>query len=179
MAYCNENNISGILLLCDQGNAYPREKWDFVSMVMSKMGKRVDFIRMIEIMYKDATLKIKVNSHVGKGFHPTTGDAQGSPLSPILYLIVIQSFISLLNISPEVEGISVPGRGGEGNSRFLKAGEFADDLNLFLRNTDQLIPIRALLAIYENASGAVNSWPKTSGLRVGALRGSSSFQPDG
>ena len=142
-------------------------------MVMSKMGILVDFIKRVEIMYKDAILKIKVNSHVEEGFHPTNGVAQGSPLSPIIYLLVIQSFISLINTSPDVEGISVPGIGGdESNRRSLKAGAFADDLNLYLRNTDQLTPFRALLAIYENASGAVNSWPKTFGLRVGELRGS-------
>ncbi len=62
--------------------------------------------------------------------------------------------------------------GDESNCRSLKAGAFADDLNLFLRNTDQLTPFRALLAIYENASGAVNSWQKTFRLRVGTLRGS-------
>ena len=36
-----------------------------MSIVMSKMGIHVDFIRMIDIMYKDATLKIKVYFHVG------------------------------------------------------------------------------------------------------------------
>ena len=129
------------------------------------MGIHIDFIRMIDIMYKDATLKIRVNFHVGEAFHPRNGVTQGSPLSPIVYLLAIQSCISLLNISPEIQGIS-------GNCPSLKAGAFADDLNLFLRNTDQLIPFRALLAIYENVSGAVNSWTKIFGLRVGKLRAS-------
>ena len=98
------------------------------------------------------------DSHVGEGFHPTNGVAYGSPLSPIIYLLVIQSFISLLNIPPEVEGISVPGPGGdESNCRSLKEGAFADDLNLFPRNINQLTPFRALLVIDKNASGAVNS----------------------
>ena len=87
---------------------------------------------MIDIMYTDATLKIKVNSHVAKGFHPTNGVAKGNPISPILYLLVIQRFISLLNISPEVEGISVPGPGGdESNCCFLKARALADDRKSF------------------------------------------------
>ena len=157
IAYCNENNISGVILFCDQDNAYSRVECDFMSMIMRWMGIHVDFIKMLETTYKNATLTIKVNSHVGKGFHPTNGVAQDNPLSPILYLLVIQSFISLLNISTEVEGISVPGAGGDKNNcRSLKAGAFADDLSLFLRNSDQLTPFRALLAIYENASGAVN-----------------------
>ncbi len=31
------------------------------------MGIHADFIRMIDIVYKDAALKIKVNSHVEEG----------------------------------------------------------------------------------------------------------------
>ena len=98
---------------------------------------------MIDIMYTDATLEIKVNSHVGEGFHLKNGVAQGSFLSLILYFLVIKSFISLLNLSPEVKGISVPARGDENNCRSFKAGAFADDLNLFLRNTDLFTPFRA------------------------------------
>ena len=55
IAYCNENNISGIILFCYQDNTYPRVEWDFMSMVTSKMGIHVDFIKMVEIMYKDKT----------------------------------------------------------------------------------------------------------------------------
>ena len=53
----------------------------------------------------------------------------------------------------------------------LTAEAFADDLNLLLRNTDQLTPFRALLAIYENELSELK-WPKTFGLRIGFLRGS-------
>ena len=62
-------------------------------------------------------------------------------------------------------------RGGDkSNCRSLKAEAFADDLNLFLRNTDQLTPFRELVTIYKNASGAVNSWLKTFGMHVWTLR---------
>ncbi len=60
IAHCNENNISVIILFCDQDNAYPRVEWDCMRMVMSKMGLHVDFIRMIEILYARARhLKLK------------------------------------------------------------------------------------------------------------------------
>jgi hypothetical protein len=70
IAYCNENKISGMILFCDQDNAYPRIEWDFMSMVMSKMRVHVDFTKMVKIMYKDATLQIKISFHVEEGFHP-------------------------------------------------------------------------------------------------------------
>ena len=66
------------------------------------MGVHADFRRMVDIMYKDSTLQIKVNGHVGESFHPTNAVAQGSPLSPLLYLLVIQSFVSLINVSNDM-----------------------------------------------------------------------------
>ena len=62
-----------------------------------------------------------VTLYVGDKFHPTNSVAQGSPLSPLLYLLVIQTFISLINVSESMrehneigalEGITVPGDGG-------------------------------------------------------------------
>ena len=73
-----------------------------MSKVMRTLKIHEDFIKMVEIMYANATLQIKVNSHIGEAFHPTNSVAQGSPLSPILYLLVIQIFISLIDTSPEL-----------------------------------------------------------------------------
>ena len=47
----------------------------------------------------------------------------------------------------------------------------------FLRDADQLPTFRSLLHIYEQGSGARNSWPKTHMLRVGALRDSDYLPP--
>ena len=53
----------------------------------------VDFIKIVEIMNKDATLKIKVNSHVGKDSTRQTASPKVAPLAyplpprhPELYL---------------------------------------------------------------------------------------------
>ena len=64
-----------MILFCDQNNAYPRVEWDFMSMVVNKMGIHGEFIKMVEIIYKDATLNIKIYSHVGEEFHPENGVA--------------------------------------------------------------------------------------------------------
>ena len=169
--YCNQNNLGGFLLFCDQDSAYPRVEWDFMSKVMRTMKIHEDFIKMVEIMYANATLQIKVNSHIGEAFHPTNSVAQGSPLSPILYLLVIQSFISLIDTSPELQGVAIPGPGGDEQRPHIHKGlVFADDVLLSLKDEDQLVPFKKLLHIYEHGTGAKNSWPKTHGLRVGALR---------
>ena len=55
---------------------------------------------------------------------------------------------------------------------------FADDLMISLRDADQLDRFKELLFIYEDGSGAVNSWEKTCALRVGSLR-DDEYLPDG
>ena len=147
--------------------------------VMERMGVHHDFRRMVAIMYNSSEYKVKVNSHVGGEFKPTNGLSQGSPLSPILYLLVLQSFLSLLNTTDALTGVHIPGEGGdEEQPAIIKALGFADDLVIFLRNADQLDEFKRLLAIYEDGSGALNSWEKTFGMRVGSLRGSD-YLPQG
>ena len=47
-----------------------------------------------------------------------------------------------------------------------------------MESTLRLDRIRALLDVYEEGSGAKNSWEKTNGLRVGPLRGDATL-PEG
>ena len=110
--WAEKREESGFLIFCDQDNAYPRVQWDFMQQVMERMGVHHDFRRMVAIMYNSSEYKVKVNSHVGGEFKPTNGLSQGSPLSPILYLLVLQSFLSLLNTTDTLTGVHIPGEGG-------------------------------------------------------------------
>ena len=171
IAWADELMEGGFLLFCDQDNAYPRVQWDFMHQVMRSMGIHEDFRRMVEILYENSEYKVKVNSHIGGAFRPTNGVSQGGPLSPILYLLVIQSFLSLISTTDTLQGVKIPGTGGDDQLRHtLKVLGFADDLIIFLRNTGQLNEFKRLLNIYEDGSGALNSWSKTLGMRVGSLR---------
>ena len=83
-------------------------------------------VRRLGRVTSQINYKVKVNSHVGGEFKPTNGLSQGSPLSPILYLLVLQSFLSLLNTTDALTGAGtnlipgcashgrVTGRGGRG-----------------------------------------------------------------
>ena len=112
--WAEKRGESGFLIFCDQDNAYPRVQWDFMQQVMERMGVHHDFRRMVAIMYNFSEYKVKVNSHVGGEFKPTNGLSQGSPLSPILYLLVLQSFLSLLNTTDALTGVHIPGEAGGG-----------------------------------------------------------------
>jgi hypothetical protein len=53
----------------------------------------------------------------------------------------------------------------------------ADDIFCGLRDTMQLPDLKVVIAAHERASGGLNNWLKTFGLRVGGLRGSTIMPP--
>ena len=177
--YCDSEHTDGFLLFCDQDNAYPRVEWDFLERVMSTMGLHSDFIAMVNMMHVGLEGKFKINGHIGGGVKFSNALLQGDPCAPILYLLVIQSFISLVDTS-NMKGIDVPGLRGDPTSvTHLRAVGFADDLLMFLRHPSQLTIFHGLFDIYAKASGAVLSLPKSFGMRIGRLRHSRFDLPSG
>ena len=47
MAYLKAEDKQGLLVFCDQDNAYPRVRWDFLQQVMAKMQIHKDYHRDI------------------------------------------------------------------------------------------------------------------------------------
>ena len=177
--FCDSEHRDGFLLFCDQDNAYPRVEWDYLEMVMTTMGLHPDFIAMVNMMHVGLEGKFKINGHIGGGVQFSNSLLQGDPCAPILYLLVIQSFISLVNKS-NLKGIEVPGVGGGTTSTIhLRAAGFADDLLMFMRHPSQLTTFKALFDSYAKASGAVLSLSKSFGMRIGRLRHSRYDLPPG
>ena len=184
MHWCDTTQRSGLLLFADQDNAYPRVQWDYMFATMHTMNLHPDFITMVKTMYTDTNLRFKVNGVVDPHTaQPKNGIAQGCPLSPQLYLMCIQGLLSLMNRDAQqpggLQGIEVPDeRGNVTSTPQLYFSAFADDVCLFLRDEDQLPRFKHLLGIYEIGAGALNSWEKTIGMRIGTLR-TSTHLPQG
>ena len=174
--YCNAAGIPGILVFADQDNAYPRVQWDYLFDVMRTMHIHPEFVSIVEMMYRDVELKLKVNGVVdGTPFQPTNGIAQGCPLSPCLYLLCIQGLISLTKVhaarADGIRGIAIPDRTGSAETPVISLiSAFADDLCLCLRGVEYLPTFkRDVLEIFELGAGALNSWSKTFVWHVGPL----------
>ena len=116
MEYCDRENEEGFLLFCDQDAAYPRVEWDFMFSVLNEMNFHPDLVRTVKMMYDGIQLRFKVNSVVDSTVaKPTNGLAQGCPLSPVLYLLYLQTFISLISTAPSdvLRTINIPGPLGD------------------------------------------------------------------
>ena len=83
------------------------------------MGLHSDFRLMVRALYDQARVHVKVNGVVSDGFSPRHGLHQGCPCSPVLYLLCLQTFMSLMatddgegDPTRRLRGIQLPQRDG-------------------------------------------------------------------
>ena len=108
--------------------------------------------------------RVMVNGHLSDKFPIRCGNAQGCPLSPILFLFVGEALARPAQDAPEWEGVTVGGF-----EHFLS--QFADDTTLFVKNFQNLPLMWSCVRKYERATGMKVNIKKTEGIRAGALRG--------
>ncbi|RVW71709.1 Transposon TX1 uncharacterized 149 kDa protein [Vitis vinifera] len=112
-----KDNTSGLLLKMDIEKAFDHVNWDFLMVVMSKMGFGHRWINWMKWCYSTATFSILINESPPRFFHSSRGLRQGDPLSPYLFLLTMEALSQLLSSARNggfISGFKVGGRGREG-----------------------------------------------------------------
>ena len=92
------------------------------------MGFGPYLVKLVKIALNGCISFLNINGHLstqvvlGRGLH------QGSPLSPILFLLIAQIFTSKVESNPNIKGVNI-------NGIDLLFSLFADDSDLFLEAT--------------------------------------------
>ena len=135
-----KDNLSGLLLKLDIEKAFDHVNWDCLLSVMSKMGFGQRWINWIGWCIFTANFSILINESPSDFFRSTRGLRQGDPLSPYLFLLVMEILSQLLFRAKSggfIEGFKVGSSSGIG--RDLRHLLFADDTPLFCKaNSEQL-----------------------------------------
>ena len=94
---------------------------------------------MIEVLYAGAESAVLNEGISTKYFEINRSCRQGDPISPYLFIIMIEPLLSKLRQEVKIKGLRTP-------KREVKAAAFADDLTAFLANK---ISIELTLEILE------------------------------
>jgi hypothetical protein len=119
---CNKENIPGILINIDFEKAFDSVDWDFLRLVMEKMNFGDFIINWIKTFYKNISSCVINNGITSDYFTLGRGVCRGDPLSPYLFLLVVETLASSIRQNKEIKGIKI----GEDE---LKLIQFADDTN--------------------------------------------------
>ena len=118
----------------DLEKAYDHADWSFLHSVMSKMGFGVKWTNWIQWFISRACFLVIVNGSPNGFFNSSRGLRQGDPLSPYLFVIMMEAFSRMVD---RVVGggfllsCSIEGKRGEG----IKVSHllFVDDILIFVR----------------------------------------------
>ena len=115
----NKDDSEGAFIFLDQEKAFDRVEHDFLYKTLAAFGVGDDFIGWLRVLYSNASTRIKVNGHFTNLIQLSRGLRQGCPLSPALYVLVIEIFALQLRANPNIVGFRV---GGGEDSQYALCG---------------------------------------------------------
>ncbi|GFO07114.1 endonuclease-reverse transcriptase [Plakobranchus ocellatus] len=117
---CNEYNLPLCLGFIDYEKAFDSVEHETIVQALRKVNINENYITMIENICKRATAKIHIDNQISEAFEIQRGVRQGDPISPKLFITVIEQVFKEadLKYSIDIEG------------EYLRDLRFADDVAL-------------------------------------------------
>ncbi|RVW24229.1 LINE-1 reverse transcriptase-like [Vitis vinifera] len=166
-----KNKEEAVMCKLDIEKAYDHVEWSFLFSVMRKMGFGEKWIRWMKWCISTVSFSVLVNGSSSGFFQSSRGLRQGDPLSPYLFVLVMEAFSSLLRKAVAggfVSACKARSRGGEGvNVSHLL---FADDTLVFCGASKvQLLHLNWILMWFEAMSGLRINLDKSELIPVGCV----------
>ena len=128
----HQNGSSGFMALkLDMSKAYDRVEWKYLELVMKRMGLANSWVALMMECISSVSYSILINSEPSSIIHPAKGIRQGDPLSPYLFLFIMEGLHSLIQhaaASGQIRGVSICKKGP-----WLTHLFFTDDSLFFCR----------------------------------------------
>ena len=88
-----------VLIAADMEKAFDRCSWSYLQGAIKKLRFGTGFQKWFDLLYNDQSppkRKVYANGYLSDEYAVKIGTAQGCPLSPLLFLIITEGFIRLI-----------------------------------------------------------------------------------
>lgn len=143
-------NETGILLSLDQEKAFDRVNRTFLQSLLPRFGFGPSFCFWINTLYNGANMRVIVNEWLTDAIPLSRGVRQGDSLSPLLYVLCVETLACKIRNNPKIEGFLLPGAHG----LCYKVGNYADHTTCIVKCYRSLQVLFNMINIYERGSGA-------------------------
>ncbi|CAL9001349.1 unnamed protein product, partial [Prunus brigantina] len=150
-----------LILKLDMAKAYDRVEWQFLEQMLRVMGFPIRFVQLIMGCVTTVSYSLLIQGQPFGKIIPSRGLRQGDPISPYLFLIVVEAFSALLQQAERdsrLHGVSIAPSAPPINHLF-----FADDSLLFCNaGTPEALELKRIFGVYEAASGQKVNFGKSA-----------------
>ena len=142
--------MPSLFLKLDISKAFDSVSWAFLLEVLSHLGFGMTWCNMVSNLLYTSTTRIMLNGEPGGVIQYQRGLRQGDPLSPVLFILVMDVLNSII-VKGEEGGLLQPlSRRISGQRLSL----FADDVALFIRPVEEELQVtKEILNAFGMASG--------------------------
>ena len=140
LEYADQENEDGILFAADIENAFDSVEHSFIYATFKKSGFGGDFIQWIRTLLNDAQSCVVNNGFSTEYFKLQRGNRQGDPLSPYLFILMLEVLFFQIRNDKSVRGFKI------GNTE-VKLRAFADDTTFFVKDEASLRRILKIISL--------------------------------
>eukprot|EP00253_Pinus_taeda_P006873 PITA_06873 len=152
---------AGMLMQLDLSKAYDKVSWSYLEAVLETFGFSKQWIKWVLALIKSPRYSILVNGAPSAPLSPSKGIRQGDPLSPFLFVILMEG-LSRLIAKKKAEG-QIRGLQPIRSSPATTHQQFVDDTMLHGTPTvKEALAYRDILNLFNKASGMEINFSKST-----------------
>ena len=161
--FFNKFDIEAYIAQIDFEKAFDSIEWPFLLKTLKSFNFGENFIKWIEILYKDIYACVGNNGHYSTYFKLTRSIRQGCPISALLFLLVAEIIAIDIRTDKDIKGITI-------NDCEFKVSMMADDTTLILGNLLSLELAISKFRTFESYSGLKLNINKTELIIIGNVK---------
>ena len=131
LEYADKENLDGLIFAADTEKAFDSIEHNFLPATLTRYGFGSNFIQWIKTLLSNCESCVMNNGLSTGYFKLSRGTKQGDPLSPYLFILVLEILFIQVRNDPSVQGFKI----GEIE---IKLSAFADDTTFFVRNKESI-----------------------------------------
>ena len=161
--FLKDESQPGIIMNIDFEKAFDSVSWEFMLLTLEQFNFGESFIKWIRTLYNNISSCVINNGHTSKYFNVKRGVRQGDPLSPYLFVLVVEIMANKIRQEKHIEGISIK----QCETKLL---QYADDTSGLLRNLKSAKHFLQTVKEFGLYSGLTLNVEKTESMWLGSNR---------
>eukprot|EP00253_Pinus_taeda_P026308 PITA_26308 len=146
---------AGMLMQLDLSKAFDKVNWNYLEVVLIAFGFDKKWNKWILALIKSSSFSILVNGSPSETFTPSRGIRQGDPLSPFLFVVLMEGFSRLIH-KAKADG-NIRGLRPLHSSPATTHQQFVDDTLLHGTPTvKEALAFKSILTLFSKASGILH-----------------------